>query len=124
MITRKQLVQSLDPNALPEGKSQHFILDYSEFAAHRNIIRYEPQEPERQAMFRKMAGNAFRMSLYLLIEDAKKSGVVANKAIDEFQLQAIREYLIYSDPEHKLENTRLADEALTVVERSEDANLR
>ena len=121
MITRKQLVQSFDPNALPEGRDRHFILDYSEFAAHRNIIRYEPQEPERQALFRKMADNAFRMSLYLLIDDAKRSGVVASKAIDEFQLQAIREYLIYSDPEHKEENTKLADQALIVVEGSQDS---
>jgi hypothetical protein len=124
MITRKQLVQSFDTNALPDDRAQRFILDYSEFAAHRNIIRYEPQEPERQALFRKMVGNAFRMSLYLLIDDAKKSGFVANKAIDEFQLQAIREYLIYSDPEHKLENTRLADQALLAVEASQDANSR
>ena len=124
MITRKQLVQSYIPQALPDGKDQRFILDYSEFAAHRNVIRYEPQEPERQALFRKMVGNCFRMSLYLLIDDAKKTHVVSSKAIDEFQLQAIREYLIYSDPQHKEENTRLADQALDVVESSDDANLR
>jgi len=124
MITRKQLVQSFVPAALPEGKQAHFILDYSEFAAHRNAIRYEPQEPERQAMFRKMADNAFRMSLYLLIDDAKRTGVVASRAIDEFQLQAIREYLIYSDPEHKAENVALADRCLDVVEASKDSNAR
>jgi hypothetical protein len=121
MITRKQLVQSFDPSALPQGKTQRFILDYSEFAAHRNVVRYEPQEPERQAMFRTMAGNAFRMSLYLLIDDAKRTGLVASKAIDEFQLQAIREYLIYSDPEHKAENVALADRALEVVDGARDA---
>ncbi len=124
MITRKQLVQSFDPAALPSGRTQRFILDYSEFAAHRNVIRYEPQEPERQAMFRKMTGNAFRMSLYLLMNDARRTGVVASKAIDEFQLQAIREYLIYSDPEHKAENVKLADDCLDVVEGCRDANSR
>jgi hypothetical protein len=124
MIARKQLVQSFDPAALPEGKAQHFAFDFSEFASHRNAIRYEPQEPERQALFRTMADNAFRMAMYLLIDDAKRTGVVQSKAIDEFQLQSIREYLIYSDPSHKAENVALADRALDVVESSQDANAK
>lgn len=124
MITRKQLVQSFDPNAVLAGQPQPFVLDYSEFATHRNLIRYEPQDEERQAVFRKMTDNVFRMSLYLLIDDAKRTGVVANKAIAEFQLQSIREYLIYSDPDHKAENVALADHAYDVVESSRDLNVR
>ena len=121
MITRKQLVESFAPSALPEGRAQHYTFDFSEFVAHRNAIRYEPQEPERQALFRTMADNAFRMAMYLLIDDAKRTGVVQSKATDEFQLQAIREYLIYSDPLHKAQNVALADLALDVVENSRDA---
>jgi hypothetical protein len=124
MITRKQLVQSYIPEALPEGKEQRFVLDYSEFAAHRNLIRYEPQDPERQAMFRKMTGNAFRMSLYLLQEEVKRTGVVASRAICEFQIQAIREYLIYSDPENKKQNTTLADQTLIAVMAAKDSSSR
>jgi hypothetical protein len=115
MVTRKQLVQSFDPTAMPEGKKQNFVMDFSEFVAHRNAIRYEPQEPERKALFRTMAGNAFRMQMYLLIDEAHRTGVIGSKAISEFQLQAIREYLIYSDPEHKRENVKLADQALDIV---------
>lgn len=122
MITRKQLVQSFAASAQPDGKKKPYTFDFSEFAAHRNAIRYEPQEPERQALFRTMTDNAFRMALYLLIDDAQKTGIVQSKATDEFQLQSIREYLIYSDPEHKAQNVALADRALDVVESSRDAS--
>lgn len=121
MITRKQLVQSFDPIALPKDRKQRFIFDFSEVIAHRNAIRYEPQEPERQAMFRNALANALRMGMYLLIEDAKKTGVVESRAISEYQLDAAREYLIYAEPEHKASNVALADRALAAIYAARDS---
>lgn len=124
MITRKQLVQSYDPSALPEGQIQPYVFDFSELIAHRNAIRYEPQDPERQAMFRTMTGNALRMGMLLLIDETKRSGIVASKAVDEFQLEAAREYLIYSDPEHKAENNQLVDRALDSIYAAKDVSAK
>lgn len=124
MITRKQLVQSYDKTALPAGQPQPYVFDFSELIAHRNAIRYEPQDPERQAMFRTMTGNALRMAMFLLIDESKRSGIVASKAVDEFQLEAAREYLIYSDPQHKTENNALVDRALDAIYAAKDLSAK
>lgn len=124
MIARKQLVQSFDPSALPAGGKQRFVFDFSEFIMHRNPIRYEPKDAERQRLFRTMAGNTVRMSMYLLADSIQATGEVRSRATAEFQLDAIREYLAYSDPENQAKDEALVNRTMDAVMSAKDAGDR
>lgn len=118
MIARKQLSQSFDAAAQPDGSTPKFVMDYSEFALHGNWKQCQPKEKEHLKLFQTIASNAYRMSLHLLIDDIGRTNTVVNKRLVGFQLAAMEEFLAASDPDFRKEDAALISRARQSVDKA------
>lgn len=73
MFLRKQLQTSFDPRAWNSQSPQHFELEYSTFLLNRNYLYFAPKEPASRSLYLRFVANAFRTSLYLLLDETRRS---------------------------------------------------
>lgn len=89
MLSRKLAEQIRNPNY----KGIPFEIQYSFFLTNTPLIEREPQDLKAKLLFRQLTANSFKMSLYLLESDLKKSNKAIRKVPQASQMKFIRQYL-------------------------------
>ncbi len=72
-ITRKLIVENHDP-ILDAGRGHHRI-GYANFHGYGLDIKSEPTDSDRQAIYRQIVANSYRMTLYLALDHLAENGV-------------------------------------------------
>ena len=89
MLSRKLAEQIRNPNY----KGIPFEIQYSFFLTNTPLIEREPKDTMAKLLFRQLTANSFKMSLYLLESDLKKSNKAIRKVPQASQMKFIRQYL-------------------------------
>ncbi len=72
-ITKKLIVENHDP-ILDAGRGHHRI-GYANFHGYALDIKKEPTDAARQAIYRQIVANSYRMTLYLALDHLAQAGV-------------------------------------------------
>jgi hypothetical protein len=91
-LTKKVIEQGYREGVWPYKVMQHFELQYTYLLIDGDLFHREPQEPGQQVLFRKLATNSFRLSLYSVLEDVARTGGCVRPESQLNQIGYIREY--------------------------------
>lgn len=72
MITKKLVMQNFDQ--VTQRSHDRFFMKYSNFHGYGWDIKHEPQDPERQQIYRFLVENSYRMMLFLLQDHIERHG--------------------------------------------------
>ena len=103
MMLRKQMTSSFVPEAWNSASKQHYVMEYSSFLGNRNFERFAPEDPKAAALLRRFVVNEFRTSLYLLLDETKRSHVTDLKYPALEEARQMTEYVIQQQPSAKHE---------------------
>lgn len=104
MLLRKLCEQQRKPTGRP------FEIQYSLLLLNQPFTDFEPQQEDAKRQFRRIAGNAFRTTLFLLNEDLKSTNRCVLRESQLLQIRQIDRYLTaIGEPERTLidETTKL-----------------
>ena len=73
VVTKKLVVQNHDP--VLGGARDRYSLTYSNFHGYGWDVSKEPSDAERRRVYRALAADSYRTSLYLLLDHAARAGV-------------------------------------------------
>ncbi len=115
MFLRKQLTQSFDPAAWNSASPQHYVMEYSTFLGNRNFERFEPSDPGSLKLYRRFVVNAFRTSLYLLLDETRRTHVSGLQSPVLEEAKQMVEYISSQDPQSKKQMWSLLEQIDTAV---------
>ena len=103
------------PDAWRQPGEQRFVLDVSAFKHDGHYLRNVPQNPEHSALYRTFLANAWRMNLWLLIEEVEKSKMIWGPEVRAAQSKGMAQDIDSMDPGDEAGTAALLAHALRAI---------
>jgi hypothetical protein len=120
MFFRKQMTVAFIPAAWNSSIKQHFEPEYSTFLLNKNFMRFAPKDANHFALYRKFVLNAFHTSLYLLLDETRRTNVTGPKFQELSQARTMADYIEAEEPSSRKSTEGLLAQIAKAFEKAKE----